>query len=196
MIHKESYNTNILLVNKSRESFIPPPTTTHTHTNANTTKYNESSLHAEKYREDNVTNRKPVRNDMMESNNESLASSTNSLLGVSGTNGISIFDIHEKEETLTVKEIRNLLILSFEQISKIAKENAIKAIETFQLRKFQEKSMNDILKEFKEYYKKFSIDNLFFESDEIAERNTMYIEFINDINKILNMIDNIDNIYK
>lgn len=198
MIDKESYNTNILLVNKiaapsarsSAISFVdgrvskPQNEMINDSFDGSLDGSNAGSFSGSKGCSSNGFAARPTTDERSDLNNP--------LLGVSGTNGISIFDIQEKEETLTVKEIRNLLILSFEQIAKIAKENAIKAIETLQLRKFQERAMNDILKELKEYYKKFTIDNLFFESDEIAERNTMYIEFIADINKILEMIDKID----
>lgn len=116
-----------------------------------------------------------------------------SMLGVSSTNtGILIEDINKKEEELTVKGIRELLMLSFKYISKIARENTIKEIETIQLKKFQEKLIYDIIHEFKNYYKSFEIDNLFIESDEMLERNKLCLDYINDIDKLLKMLDNFD----
>jgi GTP-binding protein EngB required for normal cell division len=114
------------------------------------------------------------------------------LLGVSGTNGISIFDIYEKEQVLSVREIRNLLILSFEQISKIAKENALKAIDSIQIEKFQIEFINETFSEFREYYKKYTIDTLFSESDENMERNKVFVEFISDIDRIIDLIKKLD----
>lgn len=162
---KESYN-NIILGDKKS----PSSTSTKRELKLDTLEY-EGSLNS------------PASKGSYESQ-----SSQKPLLGVSGTNGISIFDIQEKEQDLTVKDMRNFLILSFEQISKIAKENAIKAIESLQLRKFQERFMNEMLRELKEHYKKYTIENLFFESDEIAERNKIFIEFIADIDRVLGLI--------
>lgn len=114
-------------------------------------------------------------------------------LSVSGTTtGIFIENMDRIEDELSIEETRKMLILSFKQIRKIAKENAMKEIETIQIKKFKDNFIYEMMDKFKDYYKKYELDNLFVESEDMFERNKLCLEYINDIDKILKLINNFE----